>query len=147
MKSKVTAALFAFFLGGYGAHKFYLGEKKRGQLYLIITLIGILTSIFLIGLIPVLVMGFIGFIDFVKLIAMDDSTFDSLYNNGEVNQNPIDPVKRNEALMFEIERLSISRIKSDALRFGIKSILALGVGFLLGYTSLLICEYYEIVNK
>ena len=129
MKSKVTAALFAFFLGGYGAHKFYLGEKKRGQLYLIITLIGILTSIFLIGLIPVLVMGFIGFIDFVKLIAMDDSTFDSLYNNGEVNQNPIDPVKRNEALMF-----------------GVKATLALGIGILLGYSSFLICEYYEILN-
>lgn len=35
MKSKYVAAALAFFLGGIGAHKFYLGKKLQGFLYLI----------------------------------------------------------------------------------------------------------------
>lgn len=34
-KSKTTAALLAFFLGGLGAHKFYLGRTGMGVLYLV----------------------------------------------------------------------------------------------------------------
>ena len=34
-KSRVTAALLAFFLGGFGAHRFYLGQIGWGFLYLI----------------------------------------------------------------------------------------------------------------
>lgn len=34
-KSKVTAGLLALFLGGFGAHKFYLGKSGMGILYLI----------------------------------------------------------------------------------------------------------------
>lgn len=34
-KSRMTAALLAFFLGGLGAHKFYLGKVGQGFLYLI----------------------------------------------------------------------------------------------------------------
>ena len=36
MKDKTTAALLAFFLGGFGVHKFYLGEKG-GVLRIILT--------------------------------------------------------------------------------------------------------------
>lgn len=32
-KSKIAAALFAFFLGGIGARKFYLGQVGKGFLY------------------------------------------------------------------------------------------------------------------
>jgi TM2 domain-containing membrane protein YozV/RNA polymerase subunit RPABC4/transcription elongation factor Spt4 len=35
LKSKVLAALLAFFLGGFGVHKFYLGEIGLGILYLL----------------------------------------------------------------------------------------------------------------
>ena len=31
-KSRTTAALFAFFLGGFGGHKFYLGQIGQGIL-------------------------------------------------------------------------------------------------------------------
>lgn len=34
-KSKVAAALFGILLGGFGAHKFYLGQVGMGFLYLI----------------------------------------------------------------------------------------------------------------
>lgn len=33
--NKVIAALFALFLGGIGAHKFYLGQVGQGILYLL----------------------------------------------------------------------------------------------------------------
>lgn len=34
-QSRITAALLAFFLGGLGAHKFYLGKPGLGLVYLI----------------------------------------------------------------------------------------------------------------
>ena len=45
-KSKVTAALLAFFLGGFGIHNFYLGYTAKGviQLVLTLTFYGILIS-------------------------------------------------------------------------------------------------------
>nr|WP_294904241.1 TM2 domain-containing protein [uncultured Lacibacter sp.] len=40
-KSKVVAALLAFFLGNLGIHDFYLGNKKAGLLKIILTVAGI----------------------------------------------------------------------------------------------------------
>lgn len=34
-KSRITAAILAFLLGGFGAHKFYLGKIGQGILYLV----------------------------------------------------------------------------------------------------------------
>ncbi len=34
-RTRMAAALFAFFLGGLGAHKFYLGQPGMGILYLV----------------------------------------------------------------------------------------------------------------
>ena len=44
-KSKVVAALLAFFLGGFGVHDFYLGNKKAGFIKLGATLIGLILVI------------------------------------------------------------------------------------------------------
>ncbi len=38
MKSKVVAAVLAFFLGAYGIHEFYIGNVKRGIIYLLVTI-------------------------------------------------------------------------------------------------------------
>ena len=35
-KSKIAAALLAFFLGGFGIHKFYLGQPIWGIIYLLL---------------------------------------------------------------------------------------------------------------
>ena len=40
-KSKTTAALLAFFLGGFGAHNFYLGFKGRAIAQLLITVLSV----------------------------------------------------------------------------------------------------------
>lgn len=37
-KSKVTAAIYAFFLGEFGVHNFYLGKTGRGVAQLLITI-------------------------------------------------------------------------------------------------------------
>ncbi|CAM2794650.1 hypothetical protein DRF59_05145 [Chryseobacterium flavum] len=66
MKSKSIAALLAFFLGGLGIHRFYLGQNVMGILYLI----------FCWTFIP----AFIAFFDFFILIFMSESRFNSKYN-------------------------------------------------------------------
>lgn len=65
-KTRVTAAVLAFFLGGLGAHKFYLGQVGLGVLYLL----------FFWTFIPALV----AFIEFILFLCMSDETFDQRYN-------------------------------------------------------------------
>jgi TM2 domain-containing membrane protein YozV/ribosomal protein L40E len=64
-KSRIAAALFAFFLGGFGGHKFYLGQVGMGILYLL----------FCWTLIPALV----AFIEFILFLTMSDETFSQKY--------------------------------------------------------------------
>lgn len=66
MRNKVVASLFAFFLGGFGAHKFYLGETGWGIAYLLFTWTGI----------PWLA----GFIEFFTLLIGSDEDFDRKFN-------------------------------------------------------------------
>lgn len=61
------ACVFAFFLGGVGVHKFYLGKIGQGVLY----------AVFAWSFIPAL----IGLIDFIRLAMMTQDEFDMLYNN------------------------------------------------------------------
>jgi len=65
-KSKTVAALLAFFLGGFGAHKFYLGRPGLGILYII----------FFWTFIP----GIIAFIEFIIFLSMNDSAFSAKYD-------------------------------------------------------------------
>ncbi|WP_456267660.1 NINE protein [Kushneria sp. AK178] len=65
-KTKVGAALFAFFLGGFGAHRFYVGNVGLGILYLL----------FCWTFIPAIV----AFFEFIYFLAMDENTFDEKYN-------------------------------------------------------------------
>ena len=64
-KSRVTAALLAFFLGGFGAHKFYLGRVGTGILYLV----------FFWTFIPAI----IAFVEFIIYLTMSDEAFAAKY--------------------------------------------------------------------
>ena len=64
-KSRIVAALLAFFLGGIGGHKFYLGRVAAGVLYLL----------FCWTLIP----SFIAFIEFIVYLCMSDESFAAKY--------------------------------------------------------------------
>jgi TM2 domain-containing membrane protein YozV len=68
MKSKSTTAILAFFLGGIGVHRFYLGQTGLGFLYLI----------FFWTFIPAI----IAFIDFIIFLTMSDEKFNEKYNAG-----------------------------------------------------------------
>ena len=88
MKSKSTAAILAFFLGGIGVHKFYLG-KGGGIWYLL----------FFWTFIP----AFVAFIDFFRLIAMGDEEFNAKYNGHGVagNRDTSEELARLHGLMKE----------------------------------------------
>jgi len=64
-KSKTTAALLAFFLGGLGAHKFYLGRTGMGVLYLV----------FCWTFVPAI----ISLVEGIQLLGMSDSEFAMKY--------------------------------------------------------------------
>ena len=70
MKNKSNAAVLAFFLGGFGIQKFYLGETVKG----------ILSLLFFWTFIP----SFVGLYDCIKLSRMSKECFEVKYNK---NQN------------------------------------------------------------
>lgn len=65
-KSKIVAALLAFFLGGLGIHKFYLGRTGSGVAYLLFCWTGI----------P----AFIAFFDFIILLCTSEENFCRKYH-------------------------------------------------------------------
>jgi len=66
MKNKITAAILAFFLGGFGVHKFYLGRTGAGILYLV----------FCWTFIP----AFFALLDFIILLTATEDEFNKQYN-------------------------------------------------------------------
>lgn len=66
MKNKGTAVVLAILLGGFGVHKFYLGENKIGILYLC----------FFWTFIP----SIIGIIDGILILSLSDENFNRKYN-------------------------------------------------------------------
>lgn len=66
-KNKVTAALFAFFLGGFGGHRFYLGQWW---------------GIFYLLLFWLWVPGLIALVEFIYFLACDQQKWDEKYNEG-----------------------------------------------------------------
>ncbi|HEY1843428.1 MAG TPA: NINE protein [Buttiauxella sp.] len=64
-KSRITAAVLAFFLGWFGAHKFYLGKTGQGILYLLFCWTGI----------PAI----IAFIEFIIYLCNSDADFARKY--------------------------------------------------------------------
>jgi TM2 domain-containing membrane protein YozV len=72
MKDRTTAMLLCFFLGGIGIHKFYLGKKNDGIIYLV----------FCWTYIPAIVAIF----EFFGFCFMSDREFNSKFNNGRSSE-------------------------------------------------------------
>lgn len=75
---KLPAALLAFFLGCFGAHKFYLGYTGQGLIMLLVFLFGFI----LVG-IPSLVIGVIAFIEFIIYLTKSEEDFERTYVIGK----------------------------------------------------------------
>ena len=71
-KSKVVAALLAFFLGAFGVHNFYLGHSSRGIAQLVLLILGVLACATIIGVVvgaPMLIALEIWvFVEFIMLL-------------------------------------------------------------------------------
>jgi len=73
-KNRVTAALLAIFLGGIGAHEFYLGHSTSGLIRLAIGIVG------LVILIPAA--SIIGLIEGIIYLTKSDEEFQRVYVAG-----------------------------------------------------------------
>lgn len=67
-KSKVSAILLALFLGGFGAHNFYLGYTGKAWCQLVLTVLGMLTSFILIGFLFTIPVAIWVIIEFIMII-------------------------------------------------------------------------------
>ena len=67
-KSKVVAALLSFFLGGLGIHRFYLGRVGSGIAMLILSILGWLTAVLIIGYVFLAIVGIWDLVDFIRIL-------------------------------------------------------------------------------
>lgn len=67
-KSKTMAALLAFFLGGFGVHRFYLGYNQIGGVQLALTIVGIVTSCLGIGIFIAVGVGIWALVDMIMIL-------------------------------------------------------------------------------
>jgi TM2 domain-containing membrane protein YozV len=95
MKNKTTAAILAFFLGGIGIHRFYLGQGGKGILYLL----------FCWTFIPTI----IAFVDFIVFLTMDENSFNQKYNNGVNSSSTINTAEE----LHKLHELKLKGIISE----------------------------------
>jgi TM2 domain-containing membrane protein YozV len=64
-KSRIAATLFAWFLGIFGAHRFYVGKTGTAVTMLVLGLIGFATLWLFVGEIFLIAVGIWAFVDFI----------------------------------------------------------------------------------
>ena len=82
-KNRIVAAILAFFFGGLGVHKFYLGKSGAGLVMLLLTVLGIFLSFIFIGVPLLFIVGIIAFIEALIYLFKSDEEFDRLYVQGD----------------------------------------------------------------
>jgi TM2 domain-containing membrane protein YozV len=68
VKDRTVAVVLAFLIGGFGGHKFYLGNNLAGVFYLLFSWT-LIPSVF-------------AFFDFISLLMMSEQAFQLEYNGG-----------------------------------------------------------------
>ena len=81
-KSNVVAALLAFFLGGFGAHKFYLGYNTEGAILLGTTIVSWVLLIIFIGLFGLMAVGVICIVEAIIYLTKSPAEFQAIYVDG-----------------------------------------------------------------
>lgn len=56
-KSPLVAYLLLIFVGGFGAHRFYLGRTMSAVVMLVLWLVGWLTLAIMVGIVPLVIVG------------------------------------------------------------------------------------------
>jgi TM2 domain-containing membrane protein YozV/predicted RNA-binding Zn-ribbon protein involved in translation (DUF1610 family) len=64
-KSRVAATLFAWFLGIFGAHRFYVGKTGTAVAMLVLAIVGFATLWLFVGTIFLIAVGIWAFVDFI----------------------------------------------------------------------------------
>ncbi|MFZ1742704.1 MAG: NINE protein [Pontixanthobacter sp.] len=81
-KSPIVAGLLAFFLGGFGIHKFYLGYNKQGTILLVGTVISWVLTVIIIGIIPLMIIGVVCLIEAIIYLTKPEAEFNRIYVEG-----------------------------------------------------------------
>lgn len=81
MKSRIVAAILTLLTGFLGGHRFYLGQPTWGLAYLAIFLVSALFVMYGVGILGWIALIVLILVDFVNLLRMNDSTFNSRYNH------------------------------------------------------------------
>ena len=77
-KNKTTAGLLAIFLGWLGIHKFYLGMKGPGLVFLLVNTIGV-TITWVMLFTPNYLLGIIAFIEGIIYLTKSDEELEQTY--------------------------------------------------------------------
>ena len=67
-KSKAVAAVLAFFLGAFGAHRLYVGKIGSGVTMLILMIASIFLAGIIVGLVMMGVLWLIAIVDFIMIL-------------------------------------------------------------------------------
>lgn len=127
MRSKYVAAVLAFFLGIFGTHRFYLGQRFLGILYFALFFFSLLTiDAPYQNDVPLLALpAILGFIDSILLAVMPQETFDEKYNKKRLIQRDRQPTSQrrpqqlpsslpasnNRETLNELKRRGIERFR------------------------------------
>lgn len=71
-KSRLAAGLLAITLGMFGVHNFYLRFNSRATIQLVVSIVGFLLSIIIIGIFAVIAMAIWGFVEGVQILAANN---------------------------------------------------------------------------